>query len=361
MSDQLGPYKILRLLGQVGPALLYEAEEALSGRRVALKMLTPERSQEERSRSAFLEEIQAFSRVNHPNLMRSLAAQEIDGQLVLVLESLEGKTLRRLLSERGALPWAEASRHILGVASALGASHLAVPSTLHGDLRPENVLLQPGNRLKLLDSATARVLSSEPDTTPQGLGALRYTSPEQIEGKALDPRSDLYQLGLLFFELLSGHGPFRGESPRELMEQQCSGVPTLAPAIQRELPRGIEALLMRLLAKTPGDRPSSAREVIETLESFLPSGVSASPPEPPRTQITVANAPTSELAPRTAVPAPVSPTALVPAEPAALVPVRPATRAGWLDRDIPTPVALGVLLTVSLLAAVLTAVLRHLL
>ncbi|MCU0658492.1 MAG: serine/threonine protein kinase [Polyangiaceae bacterium] len=352
MSGQVGSYKILRLLGQVGPALLYEAEEALSRRRVALKMLTPERSLDERARAAFVAEIQAISRVDHPGLVRSLAAQEIDGQLVLVLESLEGKPLRRVLSERGALPWAEASAVLLQVASALDALHLAEPPALHGDLRPENLLSQPEGRIKLLEGPTARVLASEPDPTPPGLTSLRYTSPEQIEGKPLDPRSDLYQLGLLFFELLSGRGPFPGESPRELMEQQCSAVPSLPPEIQREIPRGVEALLMRLLAKAPGERPASAREVADTLESFLPSGSSLhAPAAPPRAPIVAASAAPAPLAVRPAA-------ALVPAAPAALVPVRAAPKS-WLDRDVPTPVALGIVATASLLAALLAAALRY--
>jgi serine/threonine-protein kinase len=374
----------------VGWALLYEAEEELSGRRVALKMLTPERSREEQARATFLEEIRELSRVDHPNLLRGLAAQEIDGQRVLVLESLAGKTLRQVLTEGGPLPWASASAQLLQVASALGALHGATPPSLHGDIRPENVLQQPDGRLKLLDGATARVLSPDPIADPRGLETLRYTSPEQIEGRALDARSDLYQLGLLFFELLAGHPPFRGVSPRELMEQQCTAPPLLDDVVRKDLPRGVEALLLRLLAKAPGDRPASAREVTSALSAFLPSGDPPSPSNPttpssgptPTSGLTPpssglarsssgltppSSGPTPSGPPRAevvlaspATPVIAAPTsgALAPRPSGALTTTPREPPAGWQDREIPTPVAIGVLATISLLVAALVAALR---
>ena len=370
LSGQVGPYKVLRLLGQVGWALLYEAEEELSGRRVALKMLTPERSREEQARATFLEEIRELSRVDHPNLLRGLAAQEIDGQRVLVLESLAGKTLRQVLAEGGPLPWASASAQLLQVASALGALHGATPPSLHGDIRPENVLQQPDGRLKLLDGATARVLSPDPGADPRGLETLRYTSPEQIEGRALDARSDLYQLGLLFFELLTGHPPFRGGSPRELMEQQCTAPPLLDDAVRKDLPRGVEALLLRLLAKAPGDRPASTREVTSALSAFLPSGEAPSPsgPTPPSSGPTPPSSgptPSSPLRAELVLASPATPVIAAPTSGAlasrpsgALTTTPRVPPGGWLDREIPTPVAIGVLAAISLLVAALVAALR---
>jgi eukaryotic-like serine/threonine-protein kinase len=134
--DRIGEYLVRRLIGEGGMGKVYEAEERLSRRRVALKVLRPELTRHEDGRRLFLNEMQILAHLEHPNLVRSLASMETDGQLVMVLEYLHGRTLRRELTRRGALPWQEALEHVARIAEALTVAHEQEPAIVHRDLKP---------------------------------------------------------------------------------------------------------------------------------------------------------------------------------------------------------------------------------
>src|SRR6187551_1294775 len=182
--ERIGEYLVRRLVGEGGMGKVYEAEERLSKRRVALKVLRPELTRHEEGRRLFLNEMQILAHLEHPNLVRSLASMETDGQLVLVLEYLSGRTLRQELTRRGTLPWHEALEHVVRIAEALTVTHEQEPPIVHRDLRPE-----------------------------------------QIDARTIDARSDLYSLGLIFYEMLCGDPPFNSPSPRELLNLQCTAEP----------------------------------------------------------------------------------------------------------------------------------------
>ena len=151
-------------------------------------------------------------------------------------------TLRDALIARGALPWREALEAIAGLAGALDAAHAGTPPVLHRELTPENVVFTASGALALLPRARASAVTAS--------GALRYMSPEQIDARPLDERSDLYVAGLLLYEALAGAPPFASSSPRELMNLQCTAEPPPLPEpVRRELPRGVETVLLALLAK----------------------------------------------------------------------------------------------------------------
>jgi eukaryotic-like serine/threonine-protein kinase len=269
--EQLGDYLIRRLLGQGGMGRVYEAEERLSGRRVALKVLLPELAASDEGRRLFLNEMRVLARLEHPNLVRSLASFEADGQLALVLEYLEGRTLRDVVSA-GRAPWGEAVPIVGGIASALAAIHAQSPPVVHRDLKPENVMVLPNGAVKVMDFGIAKVLEALQRTHTHSVGTLQYMSPEQIDARALDGRSDLYCLGLIFYELLAGEPPFRSPSPRELLNLHCTAAPPpLRDEVRRGLPKGLEALLFQLLEKSPSARPASSNEVLGRLEPFLPA------------------------------------------------------------------------------------------
>ena len=276
--DRIGEYLVRRLIGEGGMGKVYEAEERLSKRRVALKVLRPELTRHEDGRRLFLNEMQILAHLEHPNLVRSLASMETDGQLVLVLEYLHGRTLRQELTRRGTLPWHEALEHVVRIAEALAVAHEQEPPIVHRDLKPENVMLiapeggaedAPCTGLKVMDFGIAKVLEGMHGTNTQSIGTLQYMSPEQIDARTIDARSDLYSLGLIFYEMLCGDPPFNSPSPRELLNLQCTAIPPgLDDEVRKGLPRGVEDLLFAMLEKKPDDRPGSAREIVERLSIF---------------------------------------------------------------------------------------------
>jgi serine/threonine-protein kinase len=279
--DKIGEYIIVRMVGEGGMGKVYEAEERLSKRKVALKVLRPELTKSEDGRRLFLNEMQILAHLEHPNVVRSLASFEADGQLVMVLEYLKGKTLREELVARGKLPWNEAVETIAKIASGLEVAHHQEPAIIHRDLKPENVMLTQDDAgettgLKVMDFGIAKVLAAAHQTNTQSIGTLQYMSPEQIDARTIDARSDLYALGLIFYELLSGKPPFSSASPRELLNLQCTATPPeLSDDVRRGLPRGVENLLYRLIEKKPEARPASASEVSEALSPFLSASSSA--------------------------------------------------------------------------------------
>jgi len=264
--DQIGDYLVRRLIGEGGMGKVYEAEERLSKRRVALKVLHQELAQSEQGRRLFLNEMQILAHLEHPNIVRSLASTEVSGELVMVLEYLDGRTLRAVLNAEGRLPWAEAIRVVAAIAGGLAAAHGQEPPVIHRDLKPENVMVLEGGAVKVMDFGIAKVIEALNQTNTQSVGTLQYMSPEQIDAHTIDHRSDLYCLGLVFYELLAGRPPFQSASPRQLLNLQCTAEPPPLPEeVRTGLPRGVEQVLFQLLEKAPEDRPKSGTEYARKL------------------------------------------------------------------------------------------------
>jgi serine/threonine-protein kinase len=279
--ERIGEYFVRRLIGEGGMGKVYEAEERLSRRRVALKVLRPELGRSEEGRQMFISEMNILAHLDHPNVVRSLSCSEVDGELVMALEYLEGETLRNRLAARGRLPWQEAVAIAAQVAAALGAAHRQEPPIVHRDLKPENLMLVAGDRVKVMDFGIAKVMQAIRKSTAHSVGTLQYMSPEQIDAAQVDPRSDLYCLGLVLYEALAGRPPFASESPRELLNLQCTAAPPALPdEVRGQLPRGVERLILKLLEKAPADRPASAEEVLAALEPFVTASEIAAPPRP---------------------------------------------------------------------------------
>ncbi|WP_437496636.1 serine/threonine protein kinase [Sorangium sp. So ce1099] len=271
--DQIGEYLVRRLVGEGGMGKVYEGEERLSRRRVALKVLRPELARSEQGRRLFLNEMQILAHLEHPNIVRSLASIEASGELVMVLEYLDGQTLRSVLGAAGRLPWPEAVRITAGVASALAAAHGQAPPVIHRDLKPENIMVQKDGGVKVMDFGIAKVVEAMNQTNTQSVGTLQYMSPEQIDARSIDHRSDLYCLGLILYEALTGRPPFQSASPRELLNLQCTAEPPpLDDDVRSGLPRGVEQLLFQLLEKAPEDRPYLAQDIVDRLEPFQTAG-----------------------------------------------------------------------------------------
>jgi len=280
---RLGEYLVIRMIGEGGMGRVYEAQERLSMRRVALKVLREDISQREEARALFLQETQILAHLEHPNIVRSLASLEADGKLITVLEFLDGQTLRQAMSSRGSFDWQEAAGVVLCMARALTAAHGQEPPVIHRDLKPENVMLLDDGTVKVTDFGIAKLVQELNQTNTQSVGTLLYMSPEQIDAKTVDQRADLYCLGLVFYELLAGRPPFQAASPRTLLNLQCTEPPPpLDDDVRIALPKGIEALLQQLLEKEPEARPESAEAVVAQLEAFLPAANVTKPPLNPK-------------------------------------------------------------------------------
>ncbi len=295
---RIGDFLIRRLLGEGGMGKVYEAEERLSRRKVALKVLRNELSRSEQGRRQFVTEMGILASLDDPHVVRCLHCTEVDGQLVMALEYLEGRTLREAMNERGALPWDEVVAMTWQIASALRAAHSREPAIIHRDLKPENVMLLAEGRVKVMDFGIAKIVQAVSGATTHSVGTLQYMSPEQIDARPLDARSDLYALGLVMWETLAGRPPFEAESPRVLLDKLCTEpAPQLPEAARRGLPRGVEQLIVRLLEKDPELRPRDANEVLELLEPFRPAelsiGGSAATNSGPRTAARVTPLPST--------------------------------------------------------------------
>jgi eukaryotic-like serine/threonine-protein kinase len=358
--ERIGEYLIKRLVGEGGMGKVYEAEERLSKRKVALKVLRPELTRSEDGRRLFLNEMQILAHLEHPNIVRSLASMEEGGQLVLVLEFLNGRTLRDELTNRVRLPWPEAVEIGVQIARALEVAHSQAPPIVHRDLKPENVMLigEGTGELKVMDFGIAKVLEAVHATNTQSIGTLQYMSPEQIDAKTIDARSDLYSLGLILYEMIAGRPPFRSASPRELLNMQCTqDPPDLGDEVRATLPGGVEDLVFALLEKAPDARPATATDVAARLAPFRPAEGRS-----PRTQrMGRASAPST---------APVGDVAAAPREasrtstptsgerPAPKLDTIALVEKATAPKEIPTALAILVIVALSLVAGLATYVVR---
>ncbi len=379
--EQIGDYLVRRLIGEGGMGKVYEAEERLSKRRVALKVLHAELAKSDDGRRLFLNEMQILAHLEHPNIVRSLASIEVGGELVMVLEYLPGRTLRAQLHEQGRVPWTEAIRVVSAVAAALAAAHGQSPPIIHRDLKPENIMMLEGGAVKVMDFGIAKVIEAMHQTNTQSVGTLQYMSPEQIDAHTIDHRSDLYCLGLIFYELLAGNAPFQSASPRQLLNLQCtSEPPPLADEVRAGLPKGVEQLLFQLLEKAPEDRPYLAQDVVDRLEPFQ----TAAAPSPRGARTSRDSAVTSprsteverSVTPRASRTPPTAREAMSQEEPdpsraktkesEPFVGKEPPPRADTIalvdrvdrKREVPTALAVGIIVALSLLAGLGAYLLR---
>ena len=357
---RIGDFLVHRLIGEGGMGKVYEAEERLSKRRVALKVLRSELSRSEVGRRQFVNEMGILASLDDPHVVRCLHCTEVDGELIMALEFLEGETLRERMHRDRALPWDEVVAIAWQIAAALEAAHAGDHPIIHRDLKPENVMLLEGGRVKVMDFGIAKIVQAAAGNTTHSVGTLQYMSPEQIDARPLSPRSDLYALGLVMWELLAGRPPFEAESPRVLLDKLCTEpAPQLPEAARRGLPRGVEQLVHQLLEKAAEDRPAGASAVLEALEPFRPAELSTT-----RSGTKPGRSVSNELAQPTPVPAEAS-KASSPSSSGAtheLAPKRLDTvgviQQAAAPRQIPTKLAATIIVSLSLCAGLVTWLIR---
>jgi serine/threonine-protein kinase len=301
VGAMLGEYRVLAPLGSGGMGVVYRGEHPVIGRPVAIKILRREYASDPAHVRRFLDEARLVNAARHPGIVDVFSIGDTpSGEPYLVMELLEGEPLDALISRRGALPPKEVVPLLVQILGALGAAHAA--GVIHRDLKPANIFivqLADGTTYpKLLDFGLAKrgEVGARLRQTSVG-GTPLYIAPEQARGEDIGPQTDLYSLGCIAYELLTGAPPFTAGHLHELLDAHATLAPRpLRPQV-RALPPEFERLVMRLLAKDPRQRPSSAREVREALEGLqgrLASGASPTRvSRPAATSVSAAPVPTS--------------------------------------------------------------------
>jgi serine/threonine-protein kinase len=274
-----GGYVILELVGIGGMGRVYRAEQTNLGRTVAVKIIHPHLAGEENTAARFITEARAASRLNHPNSVGIIDFGKTgDGQLYLVMEFLRGRDLARVVYEEGALSFRRIVDVLRQTLAALAEAHSE--DIIHRDLKPENIILEParsgGDFVKVVDFGLAKMraeTTTHRNITSPGIvcGTPEYMSPEQARGDPLDARSDLYGVGVLLYQLLTGRLPFEGDSPTQVVLAHLTAIPRdpreVAP--DREIPEALAAVALRCLAKSPADRYQDADELAAELSRAL--------------------------------------------------------------------------------------------
>ncbi|MBZ4487207.1 Stk1 family PASTA domain-containing Ser/Thr kinase [Microbacterium sp. cx-55] len=288
MSDEppvlAGRYRVDELIGRGGMASVYRGYDVTLGREVALKILKRELAEDAAFRTRFRLEAQAASRMAHPAIVRVFDAGEgtetaPDGSVhpvpFIVMELVHGALLKDVIAE-GPMSPADAVRYTDGILEALEYSHRA--GVVHRDIKPGNVMVTPTGQVKVMDFGIARAVSDSSSTVAETttiLGTAAYFSPEQAKGEPVDARADLYSTGVVLYEMLTGRQPFRGETPVAVAYQHVSETPTPPSEIVDDLPRGLDAVVLRALAKDPyqryQDAPTFRAAVEEGLTGRAPS------------------------------------------------------------------------------------------
>jgi tRNA A-37 threonylcarbamoyl transferase component Bud32 len=291
VGARIAGYAVVALIGEGAMASVYLAE-TVTGERVALKVLAPGLARDERFRQRFLRESAVAASLEHRSVVRVLAAGEEDGLLYLVMAHVEGDDLRELLRRERRLEPGRAVGLIGQVAAALDAAHAV--GLVHRDVKPGNILATAdanGERAFVCDFGLARYVSAASSLTGERgfVGTIDYAPPEQIQGGRVDGRADVYSLGCVLFECLTGERPFARESELAVVFAHLNEPPPRLSEIRPELPLALDAVFARALAKSPGDRFATCGELVDAARAAL-AGKTAPRRRRPRRRIVAAAA-----------------------------------------------------------------------
>ena len=269
-------YEIHQRLARGGMAQVYLARDRSLDRPVAVKELVPEFATDPSFVERFRREAQAAANLSHPNIVGVYDWGTQDGTYFIVMEYVDGPSLSQVIRRDGPLHPRRAAELAGEVAAALGFAHSR--GVVHRDVKPGNVLLTATGQSKVTDFGIARALSSPDDDLTQAgsvMGTATYFSPEQAQGLPVDPRSDLYSLGVVLYEMVTGRPPFSGDTPLAIAYKHVQDQPAPPSTIVPEVPRGLEAIIMKLLQKRPDDRYPSAEALRADLNRYLDGDLTA--------------------------------------------------------------------------------------
>jgi eukaryotic-like serine/threonine-protein kinase len=252
-------YLIERKLGSGGMADVYLAEDKELGRRVALKLLNERHANDDQFVERFRREAQSAAGLNHPNIVSIFDRGQAEGTYYIAMEYIEGRTLKELLVRNGPTPIPIAIDYARQILGALAFAHRG--GIVHRDIKPHNIVVRKDGRVKVTDFGIARSGASQMTEAGSIVGTAQYLSPEQARGAPVDQRSDLYSLGIVIYEMLTGKVPFTGDAPVEIAMKHLNAVPEPPSKLRPEIPHDLDAIVMRALAKEPDQRYASAEEM----------------------------------------------------------------------------------------------------
>jgi serine/threonine-protein kinase len=295
-----GRYRIMRKLGSGGMADVYLAEDEELGRRVAIKILNDKHANDEQFVERFRREAKNAAGLSHPNIVSIYDRGEAEGTYYIAMEYLDGRSLKEIVVARGPLPISDAIEATRQVLTALRFAHRK--GVVHRDIKPHNVMADADGRLKVTDFGIARAGVSQMTEAGSIIGTAQYLSPEQARGAAVDQRSDLYSIGVVLYEMLTGQVPFTGESPVEIAMKHLSDTPRPPSLLRPEIPPDLDMVVLRALAKNPEDRFQTAEEMDAELERVAAGvGVTAETADAATAVLSgtaLASAPTAIVPPR---------------------------------------------------------------
>jgi eukaryotic-like serine/threonine-protein kinase len=262
-----GRYEILEKIGEGAMGIVYKAKDSALGRIVALKMLSAELGSEDELHKRFEREAEAIGRLNHPNIVQVYDLGQAEGHLYMAMELLEGDDLRTLIEAGAEVALADKARILGEICEGLGYAHSR--GVVHRDIKPANILVTSSGRVKILDFGLARVATRQ-TITRRGviLGTPDYMSPEQAMGKTVDPRSDIFSAGGVFYEFLTGQKPFKGKTLHSVLYQIISEEPQPVLTLNPDVPARLAAVVHRMLQKEPESRYATMEQVGHEIEEI---------------------------------------------------------------------------------------------
>ncbi len=257
-------YRIEKVIGNGGMAVVFEAVDLVMKRQVAVKMLKEEIAGDTLSVKRFVNESKAVSMLNHPNIVSIYDVSVSDKLKYIVMEYIEGITLKSYIQNKGSLSFREIIACSEQVLRALEHAHSK--GIIHRDIKPQNIMLLKNGQLKVTDFGIAKLPNTETVTqTDRAIGTVFYISPEQAKGKAIDPRSDLYSFGVVMYEMATGRLPFVGDTPVSVALMQINDSPKAPHELAPQVPKGLEQVIMGAMEKDPDKRFQSAGRMLKCL------------------------------------------------------------------------------------------------
>lgn len=259
-------YEILEVIGVGGMAVVYKARCHRLNRLVAIKILKDDYSQDEEFRRRFHAESQAVAMLSHSNIVSVYDVSTSDDADYIVMELIDGITLKQYMEKKGVLNWKETLHFAIQISKALEHAHSR--GIIHRDIKPHNVMVLKNGSVKVADFGIARVMSKSNTLTKEALGSVHYISPEQAKGGRVDSRSDIYSLGVVMYEMMTGRPPYDGESPVAVAIQHINGKASMPSTLNPNMPGGLEQIIMKAMEQEPTKRYTTATEMLYDMDEF---------------------------------------------------------------------------------------------
>ena len=261
-----GRYEIVSVVGIGGMAVVYQAYDLEKKRDVAVKVLRDDVSVDADSRRQFRKEYEAVEKLSHPNIRAVYDVVSSGDTEYIVMEYVDGINLKQYMKGKGVLSWQEVLHFSTQIARAL--SHAHSRGIIHMDIKPQNIMLPKDGTVKIADFGIAQMDEADPNDAEEALGSIHYISPEQARGGTVDARSDIYSLGVVMYEMLTGKLPFDGKTVEEVAVQQVSSLPDAPSDLNNAVPAELEQITLRAMQPEPDDRYATAADMLADLEDF---------------------------------------------------------------------------------------------